>query len=91
MNDASTRKYEVATGLVIICLSFGLLAFAEAVGCLPSQTLMVGDSSHDLIAGRNAGMQAAGVLTGIAKAVDLAPYADVVLPDIGHLPRWLAA
>ena len=52
---------------------------------------MVGDSTHDLIAGRAAGMWTVGVLTGIAATDELAPYADAVLPDIGHLPGWLDA
>ncbi|MEP1699104.1 MAG: HAD family hydrolase, partial [Paracoccaceae bacterium] len=30
-----------------------------------------------------------GVLTGVAGADDLAPYADVVMPDIGHILAWL--
>jgi phosphoglycolate phosphatase len=34
-------------------------------------------------------MQVVGVLTGPAEANDLAPHADAVLPDIGHLPAWL--
>lgn len=66
-----------------------LLAFATAVGVAPKFTVMVGDSTHDLVAGRAAGMQTVGVLTGIAGTEDLAPYADVVLPDIGHLIAWL--
>ncbi len=66
-----------------------LLAFARAVGVTPEQVAMVGDSTHDLIAGRSAGMTTVGVLTGLAKAADLAPFADVVLPDIGHIPAWL--
>lgn len=68
-----------------------LLAFARAVDLAPARVLMVGDSTHDLIAGRAAGMRTAGVLTGTASASDLAPFADVVLPDIGHLPAWLSA
>lgn len=66
-----------------------LLAFAEMVRVNPTQIVMVGDSAHDLIAGRAAGMATIGVLTGIAGASDLAPHADVVLPDIGHIPDWL--
>jgi len=66
-----------------------LLAFARAMGLAPARVVMVGDSAHDLIAGRAAGMQTAGVLTGTAVEADLAPLADVVLPDIGHLPDWL--
>ncbi|MTI01879.1 HAD family hydrolase [Roseibium sp. RKSG952] len=67
-----------------------LLAFSEHVGIEPSNIAMVGDSLHDLEAGRAAGMTTIGVLTGLATAEDLAPMADVVLPDIGHIPGWLA-
>lgn len=66
-----------------------LLAFAERVGVAPARVAMVGDSLHDLAAGRAAGMITVGVLTGLAAADDLAPMADVVVPDIGHLPALL--
>lgn len=66
-----------------------LLAFAAAIEIAPDRVVMVGDSAHDLVAGRAAGMQTVAVLTGIAEAGDLAPHADVVLPDIGHLPGWI--
>lgn len=68
-----------------------LLAFAQATGLSPDRVAMVGDSTHDLIAGRAAGMTTVGVLTGLAEAVELAPYADIVFPDIGYIPAWLAA
>jgi len=64
-------------------------AFAAAVGLHPSEVAMVGDSTHDMAAGRAAGMRTVAVLTGPAKADDLAPHADVVLADIGLLPAWL--
>ena len=66
-----------------------LLAFARALGLDPSRVVMVGDSLHDLVAGRAAGMQTVGVLTGPACRAELAPCADAVLPDIGHLSVWL--
>jgi len=66
------------------------LGFARQCRVLPHRAVMVGDSLHDLHAGRAAGMQTVGVLTGVATAADLAPHADVVLPDIGHLVGWLA-
>lgn len=66
-----------------------LLAFARILDLAPAQVVMVGDSLHDLHAGRAAGMQVVGVLTGPALEADLAPHADAVLPDIGHLPDWL--
>ncbi|MBC7142529.1 MAG: HAD family hydrolase [Rhodobacteraceae bacterium] len=67
-----------------------LLAFASAEGLEPGRVAMVGDSRHDLVAGRAAGMRTVAVLTGIAEADELRPFADVVLPDIGHLPGWIA-
>ncbi len=66
-----------------------LLAFAEALQVDPAQVVMVGDSTHDLVAGRAAGMQTLGVLTGLAGTAELAGLADAVLPDIGHIPNWL--
>ncbi|PIL20276.1 hypothetical protein P775_10015 [Puniceibacterium antarcticum] len=68
-----------------------LLAFARAMGLAPERCVMVGDSSHDLVAGRAAGMLCVGVLTGPAQAEALEVLADVVLPDIGHLPAWIAS
>lgn len=64
-------------------------AFAAETGLDPAAVAMVGDSTHDLQAGRAAGMRCVAVLTGVAEHADLAPFADVVLPDIGHLPAWL--
>ncbi|GGD43034.1 HAD family hydrolase [Sinisalibacter lacisalsi] len=66
-------------------------AFARATGLAPGRVVMVGDSTHDLIAGRAAGMQVVAVLSGPAGVAELGPLADAVLPDIGHLPGWLAA
>lgn len=66
-----------------------LLAFARQEALAPERVAMVGDSTHDLIAGRAAGMVTVAVLTGMADADTLSPHADVVLPHIGHLPEWL--
>jgi phosphoglycolate phosphatase len=65
------------------------LAFAAHLALSPGRVAMIGDSRHDLVAGRAAGMRTVAVLTGIATAEDLAELADVVLPDIGALPGWL--
>jgi phosphoglycolate phosphatase len=67
-----------------------LLAFAAATGLQPDNCVMVGDSRHDLSAGRAAGFATVGVLTGMALEDELAELADVVLPDIGHLHAWLS-
>lgn len=66
-----------------------LLAFADTMNLVPESVVMVGDSTHDLLAGRRAGMRTLGVLTGTAVAEELSPLADAVLPDIGHIPYWL--
>lgn len=65
------------------------LAFAQRVGLDPARIVMVGDSRHDLEAGRAAGMRTVAVLSGIASAGELAAHADAVLKDIGALPQWL--
>ena len=65
-------------------------AFAAAIGAHPGEIVMVGDSLHDLEAGRAAGCAAAvAVLTGPAGEAELAPHADVVLPSIADLPDYL--
>lgn len=66
------------------------LAFVREQRLDPSRVAMVGDSRHDLEAGRAAGMRTVAVLTGIAKREELEPHADVVLPDIGAIPGWLS-
>ncbi|XDB00160.1 HAD family hydrolase [Sulfitobacter sp. LCG007] len=66
-----------------------LLAFAAACGLLPGRVAMVGDSAHDLTAGRAAGMICVAVLTGIARRAELEPLADVVLGDISELAGWI--
>lgn len=66
-----------------------LLGFAKATDLDPSHCAMVGDSLHDLEAGRAAGMLTIGVLTGPALQRELAPHADIVLPSIAQIPGWL--
>ena len=67
-----------------------LLAFGARTGLPMSEVAMVGDSTHDLGAGRAAevGMNIA-VLTGPAEARDIAHLADVVLADISEIPAHL--
>ena len=68
-----------------------LLAFADQMGLNPAEVAMVGDTTHDLHAGKAAGMVRVAVLTGMADHDDLAPHSDVVLKDIGEIPAWLEA
>lgn len=66
-----------------------LMAFCTQTGVPADACVMVGDSTHDLHAGRAAGMTCVAVLTGVADADELAPFADIVLPSIAQLPEWL--
>lgn len=66
-----------------------VLAFCRAVGVAPAETLVVGDSVHDLEMAQAAGARAVGVLTGPATEADLEPHAEVVLPSVAALPAWL--
>jgi phosphoglycolate phosphatase len=65
------------------------LAFARSQRLDPARVMMVGDSLHDLAAGRAAGMRTVAVLTGVARRADLEGHADIVLADIGGLPDWI--
>lgn len=66
-----------------------LFAFCETLKLPPESCAMVGDSTHDLIAARAAGMISIGVLTGPARKSELQPFADVVLNSIAELSDWL--
>ena len=68
----------------------GLYRGWEIADRAAASVAMIGDSVHDMEAARVAGMLRVAVLTGPATAEDLAPYADLVLPDIGHLAQRLA-
>jgi phosphoglycolate phosphatase len=65
------------------------LALCSKFKVSPSEVLMVGDSVHDMEAGKSAGMITVGVLTGFADKDTLSPLADVILPDISFLPEWI--
>jgi phosphoglycolate phosphatase len=65
-------------------------AFAAATRLPVEEIAVVGDNRHDLEMARNAGAGAAvGVLSGAGGEPDLAPLADLLLPDIRALPEWL--
>jgi phosphoglycolate phosphatase-like HAD superfamily hydrolase len=49
----------------------GLLRILEAVGAAPRDAAYVGDTRHDVLAGRAAGMRTVGVLTGAADSAIL--------------------
>lgn len=64
-------------------------AFVELLGLRPEQVLMVGDSIHDMQAGRAAGVKTCAVETGPATREELEPHADMILLSITELPMVL--
>jgi len=65
--------------------------FIEATGIKAQDVMMVGDSTHDLRAGRSAGVGCCvGVLTGPSSREELLSLADIILADIGELPALLS-
>lgn len=65
-------------------------AFCRELDLPSSAVAMVGDSTHDLHAGRTAGVgMNVAVLSGPAGREDLSQDADIVLADISELPRVL--
>lgn len=65
--------------------------FCALMDLAPDDVVFVGDSTHDMECGLNAGVGLrVGVLTGPARSEALEGSADVVLPSIASLPDYLA-
>ena len=63
-----------------------LLALCRQLDVPPAQTIMVGDAVADMEMARNAGVGLkVGVTSGLARAAELAAYADLVLDSIQSL------
>lgn len=63
---------------------------AEQMGVAPARCLMVGDTVVDIIAGKAAGTQTVGVLSGFGEEDELlAAGADLILPSVAELPETL--
>jgi len=62
-----------------------LLAFAKTAGIEPFEIAMVGDSLHDMHAGKAAGATRIAVTTGLASHDDLVGDADFVIENLSAL------
>ena len=68
----------------------GAQTVLKDAGCSPHQAVIVGDSSNDVLTGRNAGMWTCGVSYGFApQTLELTPP-DVVVDSPGELAEVLA-
>lgn len=62
----------------------------DATGCRPLRTLMVGDTTHDLLMAQAAGTRAAGIYQGAHAREDLEQCEALGLfPDFASFSRWL--
>jgi phosphoglycolate phosphatase len=69
-----------------------LLALMERCGTTPAETLMVGDTTHDLELARNAGASAVAVTYGAHGADGLAGLSPLAtLASVPELRAWLSA
>ncbi|SEQ17145.1 phosphoglycolate phosphatase [Ectothiorhodospira magna] len=67
-----------------------LLDIMDELGVMPARTLMIGDSTHDLLMARNAGTDALGVTSGVHSAQELLSLGPKGLVDgVAQLPKWL--
>ena len=68
-----------------------LLELMELVGVTPDETLMIGDTTHDLDLARNAGVDAVAVTYGAHPAAGLAAMTPLAtVHSLEELRSWLA-
>ena len=67
-----------------------ILWVADQLNLPPEACLMIGDTTVDMIAGKSAGAQTVGVLSGFGEEEELrAKGADLILPSVADLPPLL--
>lgn len=64
-------------------------ALCTAIGAMPAEVVMVGDSLHDIAAGRAAGTRTVALTTGTVGASVLAPAADHVADSLTAGLAWI--
>ena len=69
-----------------------VLELIDELDADPARTLVIGDTSHDLLMAANAGVASLGVTYGAHEAGDLHPHAPVaLLESFVEVHAWLAA
>jgi phosphoglycolate phosphatase len=69
-----------------------VLELIDELDADPARTLVIGDTSHDLLMAANAGVASLGVTYGAHEAGDLHPHAPLALRDsFVEVHAWLAA
>lgn len=69
-----------------------VLELIDELDADPARTLVIGDTSHDLLMAANAGVASLGVTYGAHEADDLHPHTPLALMDsFAEVHAWLAA
>ena len=69
-----------------------VLELIEELGADPARTLVIGDTSHDLLMAANAGVASLGVTYGAHEIGDLTPHAPLALMhSFAEVHAWLSA
>ena len=69
-----------------------VLELIDELDADPARTLVIGDTSHDLLMASNAGVASLGVTYGAHEADDLVPHGPLALVDsFAEVHAWLAA
>lgn len=69
---------------------FPVLKTMDDMGCLPAETLVVGDMSFDILMGQRAGAQTIGVTYGNGTLSELQEcHADYIINDLGDIVRFV--
>ena len=69
-----------------------VLELVDELDADPARTLVIGDTSHDLLMAANAGVASLGVTYGAHEAEDLHPYTPLALMNsFTEVRAWLAA
>ena len=68
-----------------------VLELMDELGAEPARSLVIGDTSHDLLMASNAGVASLGVTYGAHEADDLQPHAPLALMDsFAEVHAWLS-
>lgn len=94
LDQTALRPYFHATRCADECFSKPhpemLEQLMDELGMTPSRTLMIGDTSHDLLMAKNAGVAALAVSFGAHTRTDLLTFAPLACVDnIEEMETWL--
>ena len=94
LDDTKTRQFFCATRTADECASKPnpdmILSLCDEWNIKPSETLMIGDTTHDLLTAHNAGADAVGVASGAHSVQKLNTAPNIaIFNNLWQLQKWL--